>query len=150
MASQLLDKITADIKEFMKAKDMGRLTALRMLHSEIKNLTVNAGKEPTDAEVVQAVNKGIKQRQDAFEQYKTAGRQDLADKEQLEIDLFKRYQPKQLDRAEVEAIVRACMAETGIAGKKETGKLMQAVMAKVKGQVDGKVVSDMVRLVLPD
>lgn len=150
MASQLLDKITADIKEFMKAKDMVRLTALRMLHSEIKNLTVNAGKEPTDAEVVQAVNKAIKQRNDALEQYKTGGRQDLADKEQMEIDLFKRYQPKQLDRAEVEVIVRACMAETGITSKKETGKLMQAVMAKVKGQVDGKVVSDMVRLVLPD
>jgi uncharacterized protein YqeY len=144
MASALLDTMLNDIKELMRARETDKLTALRMLHSEIKNLTVNAGKEPTDEDVIGAVSKAIKQRTEAMEQFTAGGRQDLAQKEQAEIELFRRYQPKQLDVAEIEALARKCIAELGATSKKDMGKVMQALMPQVKGRSDGKVVNQVV------
>jgi uncharacterized protein len=149
MASALLDKLMADIKEFMRARDNDKLTALRMLHSEIKNLTVNAGKEPVDEDVLAAVNKAIKQRSDAAEQFAKGGRNDLAEKERAEMELFRRYQPPQLSQAEVEERVRQAIAEAGGASRKDTGKVMQLLMPRVKGRADGKLVSQIVQALLP-
>jgi hypothetical protein len=149
MASALLDKLMADIKEVMRARDSDKLTALRMLHSEIKNLTVNAGKEPTDEDVIAAVNKAIKQRSDAAEQFSRGGRNDLADKERAEMELFRRYQPPQLGQAEVESLVRQAIAEAGAASRKDAGRVMQLLMPKVKGRADGKMVNQTVQSLLP-
>jgi uncharacterized protein YqeY len=115
-----------------------------MLNAQIKDATVNAGKEPTDEAVATIVAKAIKQRQDSVEQFKAAGRNDLADKEQREIELFRAYQPQQLGAAEIEALVRKVIAETGAAGKKDLGKVMQALMPQVKGKSDGKLVNQIV------
>ena len=144
MASALLDTLQADVKNYMKTREADKVTALRMLHSEIKNATVNAGKEPTDDDVVAAVNKAIKQRTEALEQFVAAGRQDLAQKEQAEIDLFRKYQPQQLSVAEIEALVRTCIAEVGATSKKDAGAVMKAIMPRVKGRADGKVVNQAV------
>ena len=84
------------------------------------------------------------ERQDSVEQFKAAGRNDLADKEQREIELFRAYQPRQLGAAEIEALVRNVIAETGAAGKKDLGKVMQALMPQVKGKSDGKLVNQIV------
>jgi uncharacterized protein len=149
MASPLIDKLQADIKEQMKARAADKVVALRTLHADIKNVTVNAGQEPTDALVATAVAKAIKQRADAVDQYRQAGREDLAAKEEWEIALFRAYQPRQLDRAEIEVLVRACIAETGAAGKKDMGKVMQALMPRVKGCADGKLVNQIVQALLP-
>jgi hypothetical protein len=83
MGSPLLDSLLADIKTAMKSQNQGLLSALRMLHSQVKDATVNVGKEPSDETVATIVAKAIKQRQDSVEQFKAAARQDLADKEQL-------------------------------------------------------------------
>lgn len=144
MGSPMLDKLLADIKTAMKAQDPDKLTALRMLNAQIKDATVNAGKDPTDEAVATIVAKAIKQRQDSVEQFKAAGRNDLADKEQREIELFRAYQPQQLGAAEIEALVRKVIAETGAAGKKDLGKVMQALMPQVKGKSDGKLVNQIV------
>lgn len=148
MASPLLDALLADIKTAMKAQEAEKVSALRMLNAQIKDATVNAGKEPTDEAVITIVAKAIKQRQDSVEQFKAAGRDDLVGKEQREIDLFRAYQPKQLDQAEIEALVRTAIAETGAAGKKDLGKVMQALMPKVKGRSDGKLVNQIVQSLL--
>jgi uncharacterized protein YqeY len=140
----MLDMLLADIKTAMKAQTPETLTALRMLNAQIKDATVNAGKEPTDEAVATIVAKAIKQRQDSVEQFKAAGRNDLADKEQREIELFRAYQPQQLGAAEIEALVRKVIAETGAAGKKDLGKVMQALMPQVKGKSDGKLVNQIV------
>jgi uncharacterized protein YqeY len=140
----MLDMLLADIKTAMKAQAPETLTALRMLNAQIKDATVNAGKEPTDEAVATIVAKAIKQRQDSVEQFKAAGRQDLADKEQREIELFRAYQPQQLGAAEIEALVRKVIAETGASGKKDLGKVMQALMPQVKGKSDGKLVNQIV------
>lgn len=144
MASALLDMLLADIKAAMKSQNADMLSTLRMLHAQVKDATTNAGKDPTDELVAVIVAKAIKQRQDSVEQFKAAGRVDLADKEQREIDWFRKYQPQQLDQAAIEAIVRAVIAETGAAGKKDLGKVMQALMPKVKGRSDGKLVNQIV------
>ena len=144
MGSPMLDKLLADIKTAMKAQTPETLTALRMLNAQIKDATVNAGKDPTDEAVATIVAKAIKQRQDSVEQFKAAGRNDLADKEQREIELFRAYQPQQLGAAEIEALVRKVIAETGAAGKKDLGKVMQALMPQVKGKSDGKLVNQIV------
>lgn len=148
MADSLLDTITADIKTAMKARDMAAVTALRGLHAQIKDATVNAGKPVTDEAIVQCVNKAIKQREDSIDQYTKGGREDLVAKEKAELDLIRKYQPKQLSEEEITEIVKAVIAETGVASIKEKGKLMGALMPKVKGKADGKLVNTIVQKLL--
>ncbi|MDR2848942.1 MAG: GatB/YqeY domain-containing protein [Verrucomicrobiota bacterium] len=139
-----MDQLLADIKTAMKAGEGEAVMALRTLNAAIKDQTVNAGAEITDEAVVGVVGKAIKQRTDAIEQFQAAGRQDLVDKEQKQIDLYRKYQPQQLERSEIEALVRACIAESGAATKKEMGKVMALLMPKVKGRADGKLVNQVV------
>ena len=148
MASVVMDQLMADIKEAMITKNSEALLALRTLHAAIKDQTVNAGIEITDEIVTSVVGKAIKQRLDAIEQFTTAARQDLIDTEQKQIDLFRKYQPKQLDRAEIEVFVKACIAESGATTKKEMGKVMALLMPKVKGRSDGKLVNQVVQSLL--
>ena len=144
MASAFMDQLLADIKTTMKAQDSEALVALRTLNAAIKDQTVNAGAEITDEVISMVVAKAIKQRTDAIEQFAVAGRQDLVDKEQKQIDLYRKYQARQLDRAEIEVLVQQCIAESGASGKKEMGKVMQLLMPKVKGCADGKLVNQVV------
>lgn len=148
MASVVMDQLMADIKEAMITKNSEALLALRTLHAAIKDQTVNAGVDVTDEIVASVVGKAIKQRTDAIEQFKTAARQDLVDTEQKQIDLFRKYQPQQLDRAEIEALVKQCIAESGATTKKEMGKVMALLMPKVKGRSDGKLVNQVVQSLL--
>lgn len=145
MPSPLLDSLLADIKVAMKSRDTETVGALRVLHAQVKDATTNAGKEPADGDVATIVARALKQRAESVEQFRTAGRNDLADKEQREIDLFRKYQPQQLDRSEIETLVSKVIAETGAQGKKDMGKVMQALMPLVKGKSDGKIVSEIVQ-----
>ena len=148
MASVVMDQLMADIKEAMITKNSEALLALRTLHAAIKDQTVNAGVEVTNEVVCSVVTKAIKQRNDAIEQFTAASRQDLVDTEQKQIDLYRKYQPKQLDRAEIEVFVRECIAESGATTKKEMGKVMALLMPKVKGRSDGKLVNQVVQSML--
>ncbi len=141
----LIDTILADIKEAMKAHDAAAVTALRGLNAQIKDATVNAGKPVTDEAVIQCVNKAIKQREDSIAQYISGNRHDLAEKEQIELNLIRKYQPKQMSEDEIREIVRATIAETGVTSLKEKGKLMGALMPKVKGKADGRLVNTVVQ-----
>ncbi len=149
MASAVMDQLLADIKEAMKAQAGEKLVALRSLHAAIKDQTVNAGVEVTEEVVAAVVAKALKQRADSIEQFAAAGRQDLVEKEQAEVDIYRKYQAKQMDRAEIEVLVRQCIAESGASGKKEMGKVMALLMPKVKGRADGKLVNQVVLALLP-
>lgn len=146
--SKILDEVLADIKTAMKAKDHVAVTVLRDLHAQVKDVTVNAGKEITDEAVLNCVNKAIKQRQDSIDLYEKGGRPELAAKEQAEIDLIRKYQPAQMSREEIETVVREVLAETGATSQKEMGKVMGALMPRVKGKADGKLVNQVVRSLL--
>ncbi len=148
MGSSIFETILADIKEAMKSKNNETLVTLRTLHSEIKNIEINTRKEITDEDVASVIAKGIKQRQDAAEQFEKAGRNDLVNKEQNQIALYAKYQPKQLDRSEIEELVTNIIAETGADTKKDIGVVMKNLMPLVKGKADGKLVSEIVNMKL--
>ena len=144
MSTPILDTIMADIKKAMKSKDTDTLLTLRTLHAEIKNVGINQRKEITDDDVSSVLAKGIKQRQDAIEQFKKGNRDDLIAKEMQQIEIYKHYQPKQLERSEIEALAEKVIAETGATAKNEMGKVMKSLMPLVKGKADGKIVSEIV------
>jgi len=140
----LAEKLMADIKDAMKSGAKDRLVTLRSLHAQIKDATVNAGKDMTDDAVIAVIAKQLKQRADAAKQFRDAGRTDLAETEEREIEILKAYQPAQLSEAEVEALVIAAIAATGATTKKEMGKVMAELIPKVKGKADGALVNRIV------
>jgi hypothetical protein len=148
MGTELIDQIMADIKSAMKAGERDKLTVLRMLHSAVKDQTVNAGKAISEEIVTAVVSKAIKQRMDSIGQFAAAGRDDLVAKEQSELDWLKNYQPEQMDEAAIAVVVKACIAESGAASKADMGKVMKLLMPKVKGKADGKLVNQVVMSLL--
>jgi len=149
MASALYDKLMEDMKAAMKAHDMKAVNAVRSVIAKVKDLTVNAGKEITDDAVVSVVAKGVKQREESIAQFESAGRADLAEGEKAELEFLRRYLPAQLSEEEVAATVKTVIAEVGASSKKDMGRVMKEVMARVKGQADGKLVSRLVGAALP-
>ena len=149
MACALYDKLMEDMKAAMKAHDMSAVNALRGVIAKAKDLTVNAGKEMNDDAVLSVIAKGVKQREESIAQFTAAGRAELAEGEKKEMELLSKYLPAQLSEAEVAAVVKAVVAETGAASKKDMGRVMKEVMARVKGQADGKLVSKLVGAALP-
>lgn len=141
----ILDTLLSDIKTAMKNKDAAALTALRGIHAQIKDATVNAGKDLTDDAVLACLEKAVKQRTDAIALYEKGGRPELAAKERAEMDLFKRYLPAPLTREELEALARDTIASTGLSTKKDMGKLMTALKPLVAHRADGKTVSQVLQ-----
>ena len=133
-----------DIKSAMKAGEKERLVTLRSLHAQIKDATVNAGKDMTDEAVAAVIARQLKQRLDAATQFKSAGREDLAAREEAEMVILREYQPAQLSEAEVEALVVEAIQVSGATTKKEMGKVMGVLMPKVKGKADGAMVNRIV------
>ncbi len=149
MAAALYEKLMDDMKAAMKARDTGSVNAIRGVIAKAKDLTVNAGKEMTDEVVLSVIAKGVKQREESIAQFAQAGRGDLAENEKKEMELLKAYLPEQLSEEAVATIVKEAVAATGATSKRDMGKVMKEVMARVKGQADGKLVSRLVGAALP-
>ena len=149
MACEMYDKLMADMKTAMKAHDMGAVNTIRGVIAKAKDLTVNAGKEMNDDAVMSVIAKAVKQREESIAQFESAGRAELAAGERQEMEFLKKYLPEQLSEAEVADIVKAVIAETGAASKKDMGRVMKEVMARTKGRADGKLVSKLVGAALP-
>jgi uncharacterized protein YqeY len=141
----LKTRFTTDMKEAMKAQDTAKVSVLRMLIAEIKKREIDKRAPLDDAEILKTIGSMVKQRQDAVEAFTKGGREDLAAGERAEIALLQSYLPKQLDRAAIEAIVVAAIAEVGASSPNDLGKVMKAVLPKVTGQADGKLVNEIVR-----
>jgi uncharacterized protein YqeY len=142
----LADQVTSDIATAMKAKDQGRLSALRMLKAAIMNKGVEKGRDLEDAEVLQVVSSLVKQRRDSIEQFQKAGRNDLVDKESGEIKVLEQYLPPAASAEEIDAAVAAAIAESGATSVKDIGKVMKAVMPKLAGKnADGRTINEAVR-----
>lgn len=136
----LRQRITEDMKTAMRAKDVPRLGAIRLLQAGIKQREVDERIELNDAQVVAVIEKMLKQRRDSISQYEAANRQDLADVEKFEVTVLQAYMPQALSDAEVEQLVVAAIAASGAAGVKDMGKVMAAVKPQVAGRADmGKV-----------
>jgi uncharacterized protein YqeY len=142
----LVDDVTTAIAEAMRKQDAARLVPLRMLKAAFMNKSVEKGRALDDAESRQVVSALVKQRRDSIEQFTKGGRQDLADKEAIEITVLEAYLPPAVDPAAVDQAVADAIAETGATSAKDMGRVMKATMSKLAGQnVDGKTVNELVR-----
>ncbi len=144
----LKDQITDDMKSAMRAKEAERLGTIRMLLAAIKQKEVDERLSLDDAGVIAIVDKLIKQRKDAIEQFMQAGRTDLVDKESAEVVVLQGYLPARLSNAEVAAEVAAIVAEVGASGPGDMGKVMGAVKQRLAGKADMGVVSAAVKQAL--
>jgi len=136
----LKEKLEADVKAAMLAKNEITRDTLRLLLAEFKRLDVQEGKTITPEIEQDVLLKAVKMRQQSIAEFEKAGRADLVTKEKAELAVIQSYLPKALSDDEVKAGVKALMSELNISSKKDMGTLMKAVMAKYKGQVDGKKV----------
>ena len=141
-------RISEDMKAAMRAKEADRLGTIRMLMAAMKQKEVDERVELDDAMIVSIVDKLIKQRKDAAQQYTAAARQDLADKENSEIVVLEGYLPQRLSADEINAAVKAIVVEIGAAGPGDMGKVMGVVKQRLAGQADMGQVSAAVKAAL--
>ncbi len=138
-------RITEDMKTAMRARDTARLGAIRLLLAAIKQIEVDQRIEPDDAVIISVIEKMIKQRKDSISQFQGAGRQDLVDAEQFEIEVINAYMPQALSAAEVAAIIAAAVADSGASSMQEMGKVMAIVKPQLAGRADMGQVSAAVK-----
>lgn len=141
---RLHERVDADLKDAMRAKDAMKLGVLRMLKSALKYSAIEksgADADLTDADAAQVVRKQAKQRQDSIDSFEKGGRAELAEKEKAELAILNTYLPKGLSSDELSKLVRETIAEVGAASKAQMGAVMKALQPKVAGRADGKTIS---------
>jgi uncharacterized protein YqeY len=146
----LKERLTEDMKQAMKDKEAGklRLSVIRMVRANIKNVEIDSKQELSDDEVLNVVSKEVKMRRDSMEEFKKGNRLDLVESLEQEIDVLMKYLPEQLNETEVRTLVEQAVAEAKAVSPKDMGKVMAVLMPKVKGRADGKLVNTIVRELL--
>ncbi|MDP2802252.1 MAG: GatB/YqeY domain-containing protein [Phreatobacter sp.] len=148
----LRDRFMSDLKEAMKAGEKLRLGTIRLMQAALKDKDIEArgaGKGPIpDDEILQLLQKMVKQRQESAKMYGDGGRPELADQENAEIAIISVYLPKQMDEDEARAAIAAVIAETGAAGVKDMGKVMSELKSRFAGQMDFGKASPLVKQLL--
>ena len=146
----LLERLAQELKAAMIAKDAERLSTLRLLKSAVGYAQIERRTENlTEAEVVALIQKEVKKRRDAAEQYEKGGRPELASKEQQEITVLESFLPQPLALDELEQLVRVAIQETGATSKKQMGQVIKTVQARAAGRAAGKIISELVGKLLP-
>lgn len=144
----LSDTLTEDLKTAMKAHDKVALNVIRMIKASLTNERVKLGHDLTDDDELTVLSRELKQRKESREEFAAAGRQDLVDGLDAEIKLVENYAPKQLSEDEVKTIVESTVSEVGASSMGDFGKVMGAVMPKLKGRADGAIVNKTVKSLL--
>jgi len=143
---EIREKIMADVKAAMIAKESLKLGALRMLQAAIKNREIEVRPEAiTQDDVMGVIKKLVKQRKESIEQYQQANRQDLVDKEAEELKVLENYLPAQMSREQIEPIVNEVIAALGAKTVKDMGPVMKEVIARTAGTADNKIVSEIIK-----
>ena len=132
----LKTQLTEDMKTAMRAKDQVSLSTIRLINAAIKQFEVDERTEADDAKVISILTKMVKQRKDSAKIYTEAGRQDLADKENAEIEILNRYLPQMMPAEEIKTAVEAAVAETGASGMADMGKVMGVLKTRLAGKAD--------------
>jgi uncharacterized protein YqeY len=138
-------RIEQALKDAIRSKDEDKRNALRLLLTALKVKEKELKRLPNEAEMIQVVSSQIKQRRDSVEQYIKAGRQDLADREEMEIRSLEIFLPEAISPEELAKLVDDAIAEAGALSAKDMGKVMKTLMPKVAGRADGKTVNELVR-----
>ena len=143
--SELMERLQADYKAALRARDERKVTTLRLLFSRAKNAAIEQRVEEVDeTTLLTLLQKEVKQREDSITQYEAGSRADLVANETAERDILRAYLPAELSDEEIRAVIRRVIAETGAQGKAGIGKVMRPIMAELKGRVDGTRVNRLV------
>jgi len=142
---ELKAEIQEAVKQSMKSGDRVTLSTLRLLLSAVHNEEIRVRKELSEEDIQRTITTLCKQRTEAIDLYRKGGREDLAQKEEAEFAVLKRYLPEQLTDEEVKNLIQVCIAEAGAQGVQDLGKVMKLVMPKVAGRSDGKRVNDLAK-----
>jgi uncharacterized protein YqeY len=140
----LNERLNEDMKQAMRSQEKFKLSVIRMVRASIKNIEIDQKKTLDDNEVLDVLSREIKQRKDSLQEFEKAGRDDLAENLKAEIAILIKYLPQQLSEEEVKVIVQQTIQEVGASSKADMGKVMGALMPKVKGLADGKIVNQFV------
>lgn len=146
--SDLRNTLNAALKEAMLAKDNARRDVIRGLQSAVKQVEIDTRKELTNDDVMAVLQKEAKKRREAIDESSKAGRPDLAEKEASELTIIETFLPRQMTLDEVKAVAAEIIAQTGAIDAKDQNKVMGPLMARVKGQADGRLVNQAVRELL--
>ena len=138
-------QLTDDMKAAMKGGDKARLAVIRLINAAIKQREVDERIELSDEQVLAVLDKMVKQRRDSIKQYSDAGRTDLAEAEQAEVEIIQGYLPAALSEEEISAIVEQAIADTGASSMADRGKVMGKVKPQVQGRADMGAVSGLVK-----
>lgn len=142
----LLEQLNQDMKQAMKQKNKDALSVVRMVKASLQNEQIKLGKDIlSEDEELTVLSRELKQRKDSLHEFKSAGRDDLVKKLETEINILQEYMPKQLSDEELEAIVQSTIQEVNATTKKDMGKVMSAIMPKVKGKADGSKINKLVQ-----
>ncbi len=146
----ILERIRRDLKDAMKRGEKERLSALRMILSNVKNSQIEKKKPLSDEEIIRIIQRLVRQSEDAMRQFSQGNRTDLVEKEKAFISFCQTYLPEQLGERELITLIQNTISEIGATHPKEMGKVMKAVMPKVAGRADGKRINRIVRAVLSE
>jgi uncharacterized protein YqeY len=140
----------ADLKEAMKAGPSAerRKSTIRMVRSAIHNAQIDLGRPLTDAEVEDLLRRQVKQRRDSIDAFRQGGREELAANEQAEIEVIEQYLPQQMSADAVREVAREVIAATGAQSLADLGKVMPVILARLKGQAEGRTINQVVRQLL--
>ncbi|WP_201575931.1 MULTISPECIES: GatB/YqeY domain-containing protein [Psychrobacter] len=143
--SQLKQTLSDNIKTSMKARELERVKVLRNVQAVVKQIEIDRQTELDDAGVLEILQKQLKQRQESLGIFTENGRDDLASKEQFEIDIINEFMPKQMDEAEIAALVKAEIAEQGATSMRDMGSVMGVLKNKTAGRADPALISKLVK-----
>jgi len=144
----LKEQFKNDLKEAMRTKEILKRDTIRSINTMIKQIEVDERKELNDEDIIVLMQKAIKQRNEALEQYQSAAREDLVAKEQGEIDIINLYMPRQLNDEELEEALRAIIQSVGASTIKDIGKVMGAAKTQIGSQADGKRINETAKKIL--
>lgn len=144
----LQDRIESAMRDAMRARDERRTQTLRMAMSAAHNRQIELGRDLTDEDYLDVLGRQLKQRRESIEAFRAGGREAMAANEEAEAVILAEFLPEPLTEAELEAVVRTAITETGAASPADLGKVMGKVVPQTKGRADGKAVSDLVRRLL--
>lgn len=141
----IVDQLNADMKEAMRNKEKTKLSVIRMVKSSLQNEQIKTGKELSEEEVITVLSREMKQRKDSLHEFQKAGRDDLASNVEVEIGILEHYLPEQLSEDELKQLIAQTINDVNATSKADMGKVMGALMPKVKGKADGGLVNKLVQ-----
>ncbi|MDQ0339633.1 uncharacterized protein YqeY [Caldalkalibacillus uzonensis] len=141
----LAEQLNSDMKQAMKNKEKTRLSVIRMVKAALKNEEIKLGRALTDEDVLTVLSREMKQRKESLQEFEKAGRDDLVETLKEEISVLETYLPEQMSEDELRQLVSDTITEVGAVSKADMGKVMGAIMPKVKGKADGALVNRLVQ-----